>query len=697
MRVSLGPTLILLTLGMGCFPGRPEFSPVVGGPVGGVGHYLGLGVGDFDGDGNLDIAAGSTVPGGISVWVSDGAGGWRRWGSPTALGEVHGLAVGDIDHDGLDDIVASTWGTMEGEGIWVWLSCGDRTWRAGEKPTDFGRYEDITLADVNLDGNLDIVAANATSEDEGGVQVWLGDGKGRWTTQAGPCYAGTFRDVVVTDFDGDGNPDIAASGWVGVRVWSGDGKGGWTSGVLVGEGRYGRMTAADFDGDGLPDIAVTNYLKGIRVWLGDRGGRWREGRWPTKEGNFWDVASQDLDGDGSPDLLASSLEGEGIRFWLNDGGGGWKEVKGKFPSHGTYHSLVLSDLNEDGRMDLAVVSYEEGVKVWLIFGPGGRRTISEDTVRATASRESHKRKSEGNKVYTEVSGKPEYLVGPGDVLEIISWEGATESISTARVRDDGTISYGFLEDIEVEGLTTRQVDSLLTERLKEFVQSPRIDVSVKEYHSKKVLLLGATRMGGRGPGVYVLKGKTTVLDILMEAGGPASDADLRNVRITRKGRSFRVNLYDAIFKGDMSQNVVLDAGDKIVIPKVPETRRGVYVFGEVKKPGLYSFSEDMDLLTAISEAGGYTDEAVLKSVVVFRGDPSRPRAVTVNLDRLIRKGDLAQNVRLRRGDIVFVPRTFVGDVSKFLSKIRAVPDFFGAFIYPLDTYIRARTLHLFGG
>jgi len=391
------------------------------------------------------------------------------------------------------------------------------------------------------------------------------------------------------------------------------------------------------------------------------------------------------------------LEGEGIRFWLNDGGGGWKEVKGKFPSHGTYHSLVLSDLNEDGRMDLAVVSYEEGVKVWLIFGPGGRRTISEDTVRATASRESHKRKSEGNKVYTEVSGKPEYLVGPGDVLEIISWEGATESISTARVRDDGTISYGFLEDIEVEGLTTRQVDSLLTERLKEFVQSPRIDVSVKEYHSKKVLLLGATRMGGRGPGVYVLKGKTTVLDILMEAGGPASDADLRNVRITRKGRSFRVNLYDAIFKGDMSQNVVLDAGDKIVIPKVPETRRGVYVFGEVKKPGLYSFSEDMDLLTAISEAGGYTDEAVLKSVVVFRGDPSRPRAVTVNLDRLIRKGDLAQNVRLRRGDIVFVPRTFVGDVSKFLSKIRAVPDFFGAFIYPLDTYIRARTLHLFGG
>jgi len=607
-----------------------------------------LGVGDFDGDGNPDIAAGSTVPGGISVWVSDGAGGWRRWGSPTAFGEVHGLAVGDLDHDGLDDIVASTWGTMEGEGIWVWLSCGDGTWRVGEKPTDFGRYEDMTLADVNSDGNLDIVAANATSEDEGGVQVWLGDGKGRWTTQVGPCYAGTFRDVVVADFDGDGNPDIA----------------------------------------------VVTYLKGIRIWLGDGEGGWKEGKWPTKEGNFWDVASRDLDGDGSPDLLASSLEGEGIRFWLNDGGGGWKEVKGKFPSQGTYHGLILSDLNNDGRTDLAAVSYEEGVKVWLIFGPGGRGTTSGDTVRATASYRGHRRKPEGNKVYTEVSGKPEYLVGPGDVLEITSWEGATETISTARVRDDGTISYRFLEDIKVEGLTTRQVDSLLTERLREFVQSPRIDVSVKEYHSKKVFLFGAVGMGGKGPGIYALKGKTTVLDLLMEAGGPAPDADLKNVRITRNGRSFRVNLYDAIFKGDMSQNVVLDAGDKVVIPKVPETRRGVYVFGEVKNPGLYPFSEDMDVLTAISEAGGYTDEAVLKSVIVARRESFGSRIIRVDLERLIRKGDLTQNLRLRRGDVVFVPRTLAGNISKFFAKMRTISDFL---FYPLDLYIRARTLYLIVG
>jgi len=219
---------------------------------------------------------------------------------------------------------------------------------------------------------------------------------------------------------------------------------------------------------------------------------------------------------------------------------------------------------------------------------------------------------------------------------------------------------------------------------------------VKEYHSKKVLLLGAigVRAGAGGSGVYVLKGKTTILDLLMEAGGPAPNADLENVRVTRGNRSFRVNLYNAIFRGDMSQNIVLDAGDRIVVPQLPEAGGGVYVFGEVGSPGLYPFTRDMDLLTALSKAGGYTDNAALKSVVVFRGDPSRPRAITVDVDRLLKEGDLGQNLPLHRGDIVFVPRTFVGDVSRFFSKMRTLSDFL---FYPLDLYIRGRTLYIIAG
>ncbi|HID10778.1 MAG TPA: hypothetical protein EYP17_05705 [Candidatus Latescibacteria bacterium] len=697
---GLGLRFILLVLVIGCFPRRPGFSPVRGGPVGGVGHYRELDVGDFDGDGNPDIAAGSTLPGGIFLWMADGAGGWRRWGPLTAMGEVHGLAVGDLDGDGLDDVVASAWGAVEGEGIWVWLNGGYGTWTPVDKPTDFGRYENIRLADIDLDGNVDIVAANATSEEEGGVQVWLGDGAGRWTVQVGPFYTGVFRDVAVADFNRDGNPDIAASGWgpgLGVRVWLGDGRGGWTSGIdPTRDGRYWGIVAEDFNGDGNPDIAVGSYLRGVRVWLGDGKGGWRRGKSPTQDGSFWRIVAPDIDGDGSPDLLAGSLDGEGIRFWLNDGHGGWKEVRGKFPSHGTYYGIVPSDLNGDGRVDLAAISYEEGVKVWFILGTRRPEKAAEGSARRPVFSWRPRTEVMGNKVYTEVSGIPEYLVGPRDVLEIVLWEGATERRSTVTVQDDGTISYWFLEDIKVDGLTIRQVDSLLTERLQEFVQFPRINVTVKEYRSKKVLLLGAVnvKMGAGGPGVYFLKGKTTLLDLLMKVGGPAPNADLENVRVTRGNRSFRVNLYDAMFKGDMSQNIVLDAGDRIVVPELPEAGQGIYVFGEVRSPGLYPFTRDMDLLTALSKAGGYTDNAALKSVVIFRGDLSRPRAVTVNVDRLLKEGDLGQNLPLRRGDIVFVPRTFVGDMNMFFSKMRTLSDFL---FYPLDLYIRGRTLYIIAG
>jgi len=699
LRKGLSLGLIFLVLSVGCFPRRFELSPIPGGSVGGVGHYRGLGVGDFDGDGNLDIVAGSVMPGGIFVWMADGTGGGRRWGALTAMGEIHGLDVGDLNGDGLDDVVASSWGTEEGGGIWAWINNGDGTWTPGYKPTDFGKYENVRLADVDLDGDIDVVAANSTSEEDGGVQVWLGDGSGGWEAEVGPCYMGVFHDVAVADFNGDGNPDIVASGWgpgLGVRMWFGNGKGGWISGAEpIREGWYWGIAAADFNLDGNQDIAVATYLEGVKIWLGNGKGRWKSGKAPTEEGSYWRVVASDLDGDGSPDLLAGSIDGKGMRCWLNDGKGGWKEVKGKFPAHGNYYGIVPSDLNGDGGVDLAAVSYEEGVKVWFI-----RRSNRQDNPNghftALPSSKETKVKSMGNSVYAEVSGIPEYLVGPGDVLEVVFWEGAKERKTIVPVRGDGTISYWFLENLKVEGLTTRQVDSLITERLREFVQVPRVDVRVKEYHSKKVHLLGAVNVktGGGGPGVYVLKGKTTILELLAEAGGPKPSADLENVKVTRRGKSFRVNLYNAIFKGDVTQDIVLDSGDRIIIPELPEKRKGIYVFGEVKSPGLYPFTGSIDILTAISKAGGYTDDAALKSVLVYRGDPSRPRTIVVDLNRLLKGGDLTQNIPLMRGDIVFVPRTFVGDVNRFFSKMRTISDFL---FYPLDLYIRGKTLYLLAG
>ena len=76
---------------------------------------------------------------------------------------------------------------------------------------------------------LDIIAANATSDTQGGIQVWLGDGKGTWPLESGPTVTGTFMDVVLADFDQDGLLDLAGAGWGSygaLKVWLGDGTGG---------------------------------------------------------------------------------------------------------------------------------------------------------------------------------------------------------------------------------------------------------------------------------------------------------------------------------------------------------------------------------------------------------------------------------------------------------------------------------------
>ena len=87
-------------------------------------------------------------------------------------------------------------------------------------------------------------------------------------------------------------------------------------------------------------------------------------------------------------------------------------------------------------------------------------------------------------------------------------------------RSQRRLSFGFVEDLYVNGLTLSQLDNLLTKHIKKYLRKPRLDVIVKEYNSKSITLLGAIQYrseGNTGPGKYTLRGKTALLEI--RAGG----------------------------------------------------------------------------------------------------------------------------------------------------------------------------------
>jgi len=298
-----------------------------------------------------------------------------------------------------------------------------------------------------------------------------------------------------------------------------------------------------------------------------------------------------------------------------------------------------------------------------------------------------------NSVFTERYGAPEYIIGPGDVLTIQYWlpsreAGFTQTIYTATVRPDGKISFAYADDVQVSGRTAGEVRSLLTELAQKYMRNPRIEVLVKEFKSKTALLSGRInalqyQQNTTGPGRYPLVGKTRVLDLIITAGGAITgqetgNADLRQVELLRQGKRYTLNLYNAMFRGDVSDNVVLENGDIVHVPELPTYAERVYVFGQVASQGILRLRDSTDLLTAIALSGGTTPVAVKRDIKIIRDYLERdgkPLILSANLDEILFQGDLSQNIPLKNGDVIYVPRSVIGDINEFIEVISPSLDF----------------------
>jgi len=266
-----------------------------------------------------------------------------------------------------------------------------------------------------------------------------------------------------------------------------------------------------------------------------------------------------------------------------------------------------------------------------------------------------------------------YKVGTEDVLSITVWS-EPELDKTVIVSPDGTINYPLLGNIPVAGMSVREIDEKITRMLEmDYLVDPHVDVMVKEYHSQKVLVLGEILH----PGLYILTGPTSLLEIISKAGG-VSDKVGNKVNILRSNpeesrardgenipilleasKSFSVDLDKLLKKGNLASNIELQPGDIVFLDGSKDTNileQQVYILGQVQKAGAYDYQKGLTALNACIMAGGFTKSAAPNRTILTRNFEGQQQIFKINLD-MVKEGK-QQDLQLRPGDRLFVPESF---------------------------------------
>jgi hypothetical protein len=219
-------------------------------------------VGDFTGDGNLDLADPS------QVFLGDGMGNFTAKSTGGVIpGMPSGFAVGDMNGDGILDIVVASPDNLSPpaffSGVTTLLGKGDGTFTtvyASSKGAQTGSFPGgVAVDDFNGDGILDLAITDRSGN---GVIALLGDGQGNYTQSAYLATGVTPFNVAVGDFNGDGILDLAVTNFTSntVTILLGNGNGTFNATATSPQtgANPGNIAVGDFNGDGIPDLAVLN-------------------------------------------------------------------------------------------------------------------------------------------------------------------------------------------------------------------------------------------------------------------------------------------------------------------------------------------------------------------------------------------------------------------------------------------------------
>ncbi len=217
-----------------------------------------------------------------------------------------------------------------------------------------------------------------------------------------------------------------------------------------------------------------------------------------------------------------------------------------------------------------------------------------------------------------------YVLGAGDSVSIQVFD-ESELSGNFTVSEDGAIDYPLVGRVDAAGQTANGLDQALTQSLAEkYLKDPQVQVEVTKFRSHPVQVLGAVKK----PGLVHLSGRSTVLDVIAEAGGVTAGgvAEVRVKFAEDSKLDVAVSLEDLM--ADSTQNIPLSAGDVVHISE----GMVVYVSGEVNKPGAVPFSEGLTVTQALSKSGGVKRTARTRDAYILRGD----QRIAVNLKKVLK-------------------------------------------------------------